>query len=80
MTRKPRTQVRFGFKSLNHPTPNWAKTAFGVATVLTTAAAAWVAGTAMLPEAVKVEWVLALKVLDLILLGVSKLFGIQRVP
>lgn len=80
MTRKPKTQVRFGFKSLSRPTPNWATGTFGVATVLTTAAAVWVAGTAMLPEALKVEWVLALKVADLILLGISKLFGIQRIP
>jgi hypothetical protein len=78
--RRKTTQVRFGFKSLNRPTPNWATATFGVATVLTTAAAVWVAGTAMLPEALKLEWVLALKVADLILLGISKLFGIERVP
>lgn len=79
MTRHTKTEVRFGMKSLSRPTPSWARFAFGVVLLITTAMAGWVAGTATLSETAKLEWVLILKLIDPFLFGVSKLFGIQEI-
>ena len=77
MTRHRKHQVRFGIGSLNRPTPNWAKVAFGVALLLTTGMAGWATGTTTLTEAQKVEWVMILKLIDPFLFGLSKLFGLE---
>lgn len=78
MTRKPRHEVRFGLRSLNRPTPTWARVVFGIAMLITTGLASWVAATTTLPDAVKVEWVLILKIVDPFLFGLSKLFGVEQ--
>lgn len=77
MHRRKTTEVRFGLRSLNRPTPTWARTGFGLALLITTALAGWVAGTATLSEGAKFEWVLILKGVDPFLFGVSRLFGIE---
>ncbi len=79
MHRRKTTEVRFGLRSLNRPTPGWARIAFGVALLITTTMAGWVAGTATLSEAAKFEWVLVLKAIDPFLFGLSKLFGVEEV-
>lgn len=79
MTRKPRQEVRFGVRSINRPTPRWARIAVGVAMLITTSLAGWVAGTEMLSDNAKFEWVLILKLVDPFLLGLSKLIGLEEV-
>jgi hypothetical protein len=80
MHRKPKPEVKFGIKSLNRPTPSWAHIVFGIAVLVTTLLAGWVAGTNVMDDRAKFEWVLILKLIDPFLLGVSKLFGIDRNP
>lgn len=80
MYHKPKPETKFGFKNLNRPTPIWARTIVGISLLVTTALAAWVAGTNVINEAAKLEWVLVLKVIDPVLLGISKLVGIDHNP
>lgn len=62
--------------AISAPSPQWAKYMFRSVAVLTTILAFWVAGTGLVPEAYKVEIMLALKTVDMLTLGFSKLFGI----
>lgn len=77
---KNKPEIKFGIKSLNRPTPIWARTIVGIAMLVTTAVAAWVAGTNAIAENAKLEWVLILKIIDPFLLGISKLIGIDTNP
>lgn len=80
MENKPETTTGFGPNQLFKPTPLWAKTVFRVVTVMTTALAIWAASTSLLPQNAKIEMMLDLKVLDVIVLGLSKLFGETTTP
>lgn len=68
------TKVQFG--AVNSPTPIWAKWVFRATAILTTVVAFYVGGTNLIQEQYKVEVLLALKSLDMLTLGFSKLFGI----
>jgi hypothetical protein len=62
--------------AIKAPTPKWAVYTFRITTVVTTAIAVWIAGTGLIHQQAKLEIVLALKSLDTIVYGISKLFGV----
>jgi len=68
------TKVTFG--AINATTPNWAKWLFRGTLILTSVVSFWIASTGLVSEANKLEIVLALKGLDLLVFGFSKMFGI----
>lgn len=70
-------KTKFGLNSLNRPTPRWARLAFGLCLLVTTALAGWVAGTQFLTDGQKFELILILKCIDPFLFGLSKLFGVE---
>lgn len=75
----PKDETKVAFISngaLNAPTPQAANWIFRIVVVVTTVAAFWISGTALVDEQHKVEIMLALKTIDMLTLGVGKLFGI----
>lgn len=64
------------FGAIDFPTPVWAKWLFRSVLIFTTAATIWIAGTELISKASKVELMLLLKVVDALVYGFSKLFGI----
>lgn len=69
---------KFGPSQLNNPTPEWAKWMFRVTFLLTTVAIGYIAATNLLSQEVKYETTLVLKlVLDPLVFGLSKLFGVS---
>lgn len=68
---------KFGFKQITKQTPTWAKWTFRVTMMLTTAAAVWVGATNLIQDSVKYEAILLLKVIDPLVFGLSKLFGVE---
>ena len=63
-------------QAITSPTPEWAKWVFRIVAIITTVAAFWVAGTTFIVEPIKVEIMLALKGLDMLVLLLSKAFGV----
>lgn len=75
----PKSQTKVAFVSggaINSPTPSWANWMFRVVVILTTVVAFWVSGTSLVEDHHKTEFMLALKTIDMLTLGFSKLFGI----
>lgn len=71
------TKIQFATKAaVEGETPKGATWTFRIIFLLTTALSAWVAATGILPESVKVEAILILKVLDTIVWGLTRLFGV----
>lgn len=68
------TKVVFG--AINSVTPTWAKWIFRATLILTSVLSFWIASTGLISEPIKLEIVLALKGLDLLTFGFSKMFGI----
>ena len=68
------TKVVFG--AINSATPGWAKWIFRATLILTSVLSFWIASTGLISEPIKLEIVLALKGLDLLTFGFSKMFGI----
>jgi len=68
--------LKFGTDGILLETPVWAKWVFRITTILTTAVAFVVAGDPSIPDMIKVRILLYLKGLDIIVLGLSKMFGI----
>lgn len=64
------------FGNLNAPTPLWARWLFRSVAILTTVASFWVGATHLISTENKVEVILAFKVLDMLVLGFSNLFGV----
>lgn len=58
------------------PTPDWAKWMFRGFTTLTTVLSFWVASTTLISN--KVEFVLALKCADMLVLGFANSFGLKE--
>lgn len=71
------TTTKFGFGQLNNTTPVWVKNAFKLTVVVTSVATFWVGATSLVEEGAKVETMLAIKAIDLLVLGVSRLFGVE---
>lgn len=63
-------------EAITSPAPKWATYTFRIVFLLTTAISAWIAGTSLVEEASKVEWILILKVLDTFVWGLTRLFGV----
>jgi len=70
--------TKFSTKSIALETPRWAKIMFRIVFLITTALMFFVAGTNIIDESVKYEFMLALKSIDGIVYGVSKMFGIEK--
>lgn len=75
MTKK--TYHAFSREALNNRTPLWAKNMFRITFVITSAITIFIAGTNLISEDAKYEWMLALKSLDAIIYGLSKMFGVS---
>lgn len=74
---KSQTKVEFlTTEALKAQVPSWANWMFRIVAVLTTVVAFYVAGTTLIQEQWKVEVMLGLKTLDMLTLGLSKLFGV----
>lgn len=71
-------QTSFGLEQLSNPTPLWAKQVFRIVFVLTTVLTFWVAGSTLIAAGIKTELMLGLKSLDMLVFGISKLFGVER--
>lgn len=69
--------LKFGPEGLVNETPMWAKWMFRIVALITTAAAFVVAGDPGIPDPIKVRVLLYLKGFDMLILGFSKLFGMQ---
>lgn len=71
------TKIEFATaKALEGETPKGATITFRVIFLLTTAISAWLAATNVVGDAFKVEAILILKVLDTVVWGLTRLFGI----
>lgn len=70
-------ETNFGLNQLGKPTPNWAKMLLKITVVATSVAVFIVAGTTHISEAGKLEWALWLKGVDMFVLGISQMFGID---
>lgn len=70
------TTVKFG--AVSSPTPLWSKWMFRGWSIFTTAVAFYVAGTSLLSAQSKTEILLAAKSSDMLVLGLSKMFGIVK--
>ncbi len=68
--------LKFGADGILLETPVWARWVFRITTIITTAIAFVVAGDPSIPDMMKVRILLYLKGLDIIVLGLSKMFGI----
>ncbi len=61
--------------SLNKPVPNWAKWAYRSVFFLTTILAGWVAGTNLISQSNKFEFMLILKLIDPVIYGLAQFLG-----
>jgi hypothetical protein len=73
-------QTKFGLSQVKNRTPLWAKWMLGVTLIITTAAAFVIAGDPEIPAKVTVRLLTYLKGIDIVVLGVSQLFGIEVKP
>lgn len=72
----PKSETKVVFGALNKPTPIEAKWVFRGTLIVTSVVAFWIGGTKLVEESNKLEIVQALKALDLLVFGFSKMFGI----
>lgn len=68
----------FTKKAIENPTPTWAKNMFRITFVLTGALTIFVAGSNLISEEIRYEIMLGIKSLDVIVYGVSKMFGVEK--
>jgi hypothetical protein len=69
--------MAFGPKQIKTESPMWAKWMFRATMLITTALSVWVAGTGLLSDQAKFEAILALKCIDPVIFGISKMFGVE---
>ncbi len=72
--------VKFGPQMLMSPTPNWAKMVLKITICVTSVALFILAGTSRIPNADVVEYSLWLKGVDMLVLLLSQMFGIDVTP
>lgn len=63
-------------EALKAGTPAWANWTFRIVLLFTTALSGWLATTGLVSEEVKLESVLALKGIDFLVWGISRMFGV----
>lgn len=73
-----KVKTTFGLPSLTKQTPEWAKWVFRFTFVFTTVAAFVVSADPGIPDPLKVRIGVYLKAFDMLIYGVSKLFGEQK--
>jgi len=71
------TETKFGLNQVGNVTPQWAKWMFRITITLTTVAAFIIASDPGIPDDIKVRITVYLKGLDMLVLGISKMFGVQ---
>ena len=69
--------VKFGLNQFGNTTPRWANRAFQLTAILSTVVVFVISGTTKIPAEDKAEIFLYLKGLDMLVLGVAKMFGVQ---
>jgi hypothetical protein len=69
--------MNFGFDAITQETPIWAKWVFRIVFLLTTVATFVIAADPAIADDLKVRLTVYLKALDMIVFGLSKLFGIE---
>ena len=69
--------TKIGISQVTQPTPLWASWMFRIVFILTTAATFVIAGEPTIDDATKVRIGLYLKGFDMVVYGVSKMFGID---
>lgn len=70
-------QTKFGIDQIKIETPMWATWVFRIVFVLTGVATFVVASDPGIPNEIKLRVAVYLKALDMAVLGMSKLFGVQ---
>lgn len=71
-----KTPLKTKFGAIAAPKPKWATWLFRSVAVLTTVAAFWVNSTSLMANEIKVEVIVALKSIDMLVLGFSNLFEV----
>lgn len=71
-------ETKFGVKQITTETPQWAKWMFRIAFILTTATTFIVASDPAISDDFKVRLGVYLKGLDMIIFGISKMFGVEK--
>jgi len=71
------TKVVFGINQLANDTPVWVKNTLKLTIVVTSVLAIWISSTKLISATNKEEIQSALAALDLLVLGVSRFFGIE---
>jgi hypothetical protein len=72
--------TKFGPSQLKKESPLWAKWMLGITLIITTAAAFVIAGDPGIPATTTVRIMVYLKGVDIVVLGLSQLFGIEVKP
>lgn len=72
----PESETKVVFGAVKAPTPEWVKIVINITTILTTAIALFIAGTQIISEPNKYEAMLAIKALDVLVVGIGKMFGV----
>jgi len=70
--------TKFSTKAIVLETPRWAKIMFRIVFLITTALTLFIMGTTLMEENAKYELMLAVKSLDVLIYGISKMFGIEK--
>lgn len=69
--------TKFGISQLNNHNPKWVKLTFSIIILLTTAATFLIASLPQIANETKVEIGVYIKTFEIIVFGISKLFGIS---
>ncbi|SEV89032.1 hypothetical protein SAMN05428988_0169 [Chitinophaga sp. YR573] len=69
--------TKFGLDQVGNETPKWSKWMFRITIILTTVAAFVIAADPGIPDIIKVRIGVYLKGLDMLVLGFSKMFGVE---
>jgi len=71
-----KSETKVSFLAVSATTPDWAKWIFRGTLLVTSVLTIWIASTALISEANKLEIILVFKALDALAFGLSKMFGI----
>jgi hypothetical protein len=72
------SETKFGLNQLSNRTPKWAKQAFYITAALTTVATFIVSSDPGIPANITSRIIVYLKGLDMLVLVLSKMFGLQQ--
>lgn len=69
--------MAFGISQIKNHNPKWVKITFAIVILLTTAATFLIASEPRIPNGLKVEIGVYIKTFEIIVFGLSKMFGIE---